>query len=116
MPQNTDTCFVLFFLRCWCYICSCLYKFVSILILLLEFHFLSSQLGLEVIHLSEDETPESGRSGGFAWMKIWINEIFSQSNPCSMEQYNKFLSVVYAKSYKEMSAYQQICRQETRFF
>lgn len=35
--------------------CSCLDQLVSIFILLLELHFLSSQLGLEVIHLSEEE-------------------------------------------------------------
>lgn len=35
--------------------CSCLDQLVSVLVLLLQFHFLSSELGLEVIHLSEDE-------------------------------------------------------------
>jgi len=37
-------------------ICSCLNQVVSIFILLLEFHFLSSQFSLEVIHLSEKDT------------------------------------------------------------
>lgn len=35
--------------------CSCLDQLVGVLVLLLQFHFLSSELGLEVIHLSEDE-------------------------------------------------------------
>lgn len=40
---------------------SCLDQLVGVFVLLLQFHFLSSQLGLEVIHLSEDET---GRAKG----------------------------------------------------
>lgn len=35
--------------------CSCLDQLVGVLVLLLQFHFLSSQLGLKVIHLSQDE-------------------------------------------------------------
>lgn len=35
--------------------CSCLDQLVCVLILLLQFHLLSSELGLEVIHLSPDE-------------------------------------------------------------